>query len=442
VSPHRHEQDDSGTWRSGHSRRDYPPNSESWGVGPRRPRERIVEKHENQGELESEKEIRNFLNETGNLLKEVMSMYEKLRSDVIDGRPGRLLEDRELDEVSKTRWEVLSRLLVMSVAWQGLYIPNSAKSRENRAEPQPPGDAGSAGQHHKDSGDQQSAEFERRGGRTRPSTEDSDPTGDSKSDHANQFGEEMDRLSKAIRENQAILESLRDDEKRETRLLTARTEHLDGLRKKLQKEKDEKGQEKRETRNAFELAAEIYSESLEKTRRILVRMISKCDDRVTLFEELEKVSSRDCAQDKAKIEENKEKIVRRLSNIRERLSEVKEISAEPAEAGAAEEKLTGSLFDLVDAAGALLDDVEDDGHVSKNRLAEIEVAIQDYQAAEAELPEAVTGTTVRASEIPESMAGRLRDLQRDHPELYKAWLRASTGAKPTSRHAAYTSPEP
>ena len=44
--------------------------------------------------------------------------------------------------------------------------------------------------------------------------------------------------------------------------------------------------------------------------------------------------------------------------------------------------------------------------------------------------------------VPVSARARLRDLQRDHPELYKAWLRASTGAKPTSRHAAYTSPEP
>lgn len=466
VSPQRREQDDDGTWHSGPSRRGYLhppaerddseawdsgparrgnlPGGESWGSGPRRPRERIIGKHEAQEEFRFEGHVQAFLEQMHELLNTITTESQAFQSKVNTGKPSRPLKDRELDELSMMRTDMIVHFLGMCVAWQGMYIPNSAKRPENgTVNPAPPGSSKPSGKDQADPVDQGEKAAGRQESESRQPPDYDEPGRSSQDVSKNEAV--INKLRKQIKENTEILASLREDDDMDSRLLARRYEHWDTLRRDLLKQTDKKTPKSQDIERDFVTATRSYSEQLEKVCKILEAMTGYYENEVSLFENLETTSGRSFKDEKEQANENKKKCMQRIADMQKSLSEVKTASEKTGETGAAEdaeEKLEGSLFDVLRTGGEVVADVKRHEPVPEQALEAVDDALEEVHAAMQDLSLIVSGTAFRASEIPESMAGRLRDLQRDHPELYKAWLRASTGAKPTSRHAPYTSPEP
>lgn len=367
-------------------------------------------------------------------------MYQKLQSDMITDTPSRRLKDSELDELSKIRSRMLFRLLAMCIVWQGIYLPNSAKRPENwTVKPAPPDSAKSSGKNQADPVDQGEAAAGSQESESRKPP-DHDESGRSSQDDS-QIEAATNKLMKQIRENTGILSSLREDDDTDSRLLDRRREHWKALRLDLLKQTDKKSSKSQAIERDLVTASRSYSEQLEKVYNILEAMASYYEKMVSLYQNLETISGRAFNDEKEQANENKKKCMQRIANMQKSLSEVKTASEGTSEAGAAEDKLEETMAHVVETASEILYDVKNREPTGIELLVEFGTAI--HAAQEMLATSGVDATySVRASEIPESMAGRLRDLQRDHPELYKAWLRASTGAKPTSRHAPYTSPEP
>ena len=416
------ERDDGEAWDSRPARHGYPPDGESWGVGPRRPRERIIGKHESQEEFKFEGQVQAFLEKTHELLDKITTESKNFLSKVDTGKPSRLLEDRELDELSMMRTDMTFQFLGMCVAWQGMYIPRSTKRPENgTVKPAPPA----------------SDEPSRRNPIQRE-----DQARERKTDLIIELSRNLDEIIDLGGKDDSLLSELVGQRELRERTIS-----------ELEYMPRDDPAKIREKEELLESTTQRLAEALRQSIKFKKYRLRSLEGRVLLLKELLRISSSEAGdpasgdgKDDPKMDYD-EQITNTERNIsagtaslaqkQRELDKLMSFKAKPAETGDAEiSKLEKTLDNVEETADTILENVRHHERPSAELLAEFGAAIHDAGELIAQFK--------MGEQYPfeESMAGRLRDLQRDHPELYKAWLRASTGAKPTSRHAAYTSPEP
>ena len=348
-------------------------------------------------------------------------MYQKLQSDMITDTPSRRLKDSELDELSKIRSRMLFRLLAMCIVWQGIYIPNSAKRPENgTVKPAPP------------ASDEPSK---------RDPIQRKDQARERKTDLIIELSRNLDEITYLRGKDDSLLSELVGQRELRERTIAELED--------MPRDNPAKIREKEEL---LESTTQRLAEALKQSIKFKTYRLASLEGRVLLLKELLLISSSE-AGDPASGDGNDgpqmdydEQIINTERNIsagtaslaqkQRELDKLMSFKVKQAETGAVEETLEETLDHVEETADTILENVRHHERPSAEMLAEFGVAIHDAVELLAQFK------TSEQDPFEESMAGRLRDLQRDHPELYKAWLRASTGAEPTSRHAAYTSPEP
>ena len=371
--------------------------------------------------MNTEKQVDYFLGESHEIVEKINTLYQKLKSDMITGKPGRRLEDRELDEIGKIRWEMVFCSLGLGLVWQGIYIPGSAKRPENgTVKPAPP------------ASDEPSK---------RDPIQRKDQARERKTDLIIELSRNLDEITDLRGKDDSLLSELVGQRELRERTIAELED--------MPRDNPAKIREKEEL---LESTTQRLAEALKQSIKFKTYRLASLEGRVLLLKELLLISSSE-AGDPASGDGNDgpqmdydEQIINTERNIsagtaslaqkQRELDKLMSFKVKQAETGAVEETLEETLDHVEETADTILENVRHHERPSAEMLAEFGTAIHDAVELLAQFK------TSEQDSFDESMAGRLRDLQRDHPELYKAWLRASTGAKPTSRHAAYTSPEP